>query len=130
MSEILKICGIAVISAVVSVVLGKDAAGIGTAVRIGGLILAFGALTGALLDVVRQIESLGSVTSAHEYILLMLRALGICVLCRICADICRDCGQTGMAGVVESAGKLLLVLMSVPLLEEILGYAALLGERM
>lgn len=130
MSEILKICGIAVISAMVSVVIGKDAAGMGTAVRIGGLILAFAALTGLLLDVAARIQSMGAATGAQGYVLLMLRALGICVLCRICSDICRDCGQAGIAGAVESAGKLLLVLMAMPLIEEILGYAALLGERM
>ena len=51
---------------------------------------------------------------------IMLKGLGIAVLCRICSDICRDCGEPTAAAGVESAGKIGLLILALPAVGEVL----------
>ena len=60
---------------------------------------------------------------------LMLRALGIAFLTETAASICRDSGEASLAGWVETAGKLEILLLSFPLIRTVLDtVAALLGR--
>ena len=53
------------------------------------------------------------------YLGVMMKALGIAMCSRICADICRDCGETAIATKVEIGGKVGILLLSIPLLQQI-----------
>ena len=53
------------------------------------------------------------------YLGVMMKALGIALCSRICADICRDCGETAIATKVEIGGKIGILLLSIPLLQQI-----------
>ncbi len=129
MAEILKICGVAVLCAVAGAVLGNAVGGISTAIRLAGLALVFGGVVAILTEVVSGIAELGVGAETAEYVSLMLRGLGIAVLCRICSDVCRDCGQSTVASAVESAGKLCMILLALPLVNDILGYADTLLDK-
>lgn len=60
---------------------------------------------------------------------LLLRALGIAFLTETAASICRDSGEASLAGWVETAGKLEILLLSFPLIRTVLDtVAALLGR--
>lgn len=60
---------------------------------------------------------------------LLLKALGIAFLTETAASICRDSGETSLAGWVETAGKLEILLLSFPLIRTVLDtVAALLGR--
>ena len=59
--------------------------------------------------------------SAHATML--FRALGIALLSQICADICRESGENGLAVGVELTGKVELLLLCLPLMEELLATA-------
>jgi stage III sporulation protein AD len=50
---------------------------------------------------------------------LLIKALGIGYLCRFASDLCRDAGETALAGYVELAGKVMIVVLSFPLLEQV-----------
>lgn len=55
---------------------------------------------------------------------ILLKALGIAFLTETAAAICRDSGEGGLAGWVEMAGKLELLLLSFPLIRTVLDTAA------
>lgn len=60
---------------------------------------------------------------------MLLRALGIAFLTETAASICRDSGEASLAGWVETAGKLEILLLSFPLIRTVLDtVAALLGR--
>lgn len=59
--------------------------------------------------------------STHGEIL--FKALGIALLTQCCADICRESGENGAASTVELTGKVEILLLCLPLLEEILSAA-------
>ena len=54
---------------------------------------------------------------------LLLKALGIAFLTETAASICRDSGEASLAGWVEMAGKLELLLLSFPLIRTVLDTA-------
>ena len=126
-NEVFRLCAIAVLCAVVGAVLGRTVGSIGVAVRLGGLALVFGvvaALLGTAVD-----TAYGWVTDGGaRYWSAMVRGLGIVTVCRICSDICRGCGESVAAEAVENGGKLPLVLVAAPMVEELIALAAELME--
>ncbi len=85
-------------------------------------------LTGILVLSVREpLAELRGIVEEHaisDYVAVMLKALGIAVVCGTCGDICRDCGEASIASCVETAGNLVILSLSLPLIREILDVAA------
>jgi stage III sporulation protein AD len=127
-AEILKICGIGVLCALAGALVGRAVGGISLAIRLAGLALGGGALVALLGEVIGHADSFGF-SGADEYMSVMLRALGICVLCRVCSDVCRDCGESTLASTVESAGKITMVLLAMPIVKQIIEYARQLLDK-
>lgn len=71
-----------------------------------------------LAGIVRRLSTLGGVSEGA--FTTVLRAAGVCLLTQIVADTCRDAGEFALAGKAELAGRVLLLLMMVPLFERIL----------
>lgn len=120
--ELIKICGIALLCAAFLMITKELKSGYPWAVRAVGIIFIAGVLViniGGLKNDIDGIFNLG----ATEYISVMLKSLGISFLVKVCSDICKDCGEGSLAFGVESAGKLCVVYMCLPLVADILGYA-------
>lgn len=73
------------------------------------------------IDLLKRLSSL--VGDSGKNIGILLKSMGICYICQFSADSCRDAGQGALAGKVELVGKLAVVLLCLPLLEEIINYA-------
>ena len=110
--DILKICGVAILCSVVGAVVGTLAGGISVAIRLCGLALVLGGAVALLGQVTEQLS--GFEGDAEEYVSLMIRGLGIVTLGRICSDVCRDCGENGVAAAVESCARLAVLLLAMP----------------
>lgn len=54
---------------------------------------------------------------------ILFKALGLCFITQIAATPAADLGETAIASKVETAGKLSVLLVSLPLFEKILGIA-------
>ena len=127
--EIYEICAIAVLCAIVGAVVGKTVGGIAVAIKLGGLCLTLGAVIVLLGEVVDGISGIDIGGSMGRYTEIMLKGLGISVLCRICSDVCRDCGENTVAAAVESAGRLTMVVLALPIASELVEYAVELIEK-
>jgi stage III sporulation protein AD len=64
-----------------------------------------------------------------EYMQIVLKALGICLLTQLASDACRDAGEQGLANKVDLVGKATLLTMAIPLFERVGGMAVALMER-
>ncbi len=61
---------------------------------------------------------------------ILLKSLGVAFVTEIAASICRDSGEGGLAGWVEMAGRVEILLLSFPLIRTVLGTVTdLLGGR-
>ena len=73
-----------------------------------------------LTPAVREITTLLSgVGLSQEYGLILFKTLGICFLAQFAADSCRDAGESALASKVELAGKISILVLSLPLFEDI-----------
>ncbi len=126
----MKICMTALVCCVAIMLLSGfgGASGISSVLRACGLALCLGGAAVLLGEAVEKISELSGLGDYSEYVSLMLRGLGICVLCRICSDICRESGQASLASAVETAGKLSLVLLALPIVSDILLFVGDLTE--
>ncbi len=121
-----RVCGVALICAFCALVLGDSQV---RTLRIGGSVLIFGLLLGLCIYGVQGLEELlrtsgqGEGGYASRAFSIMLKALGVALLSRFCSDICRDCGQVGAADGVESVGRVVIFLLSLPLFSDIIAYA-------
>lgn len=58
--------------------------------------------------------------SIASYAAPLLKALGIAVMTQCCAELCRECGEGAAASGIELIGKVEILLLSLPLIHEIL----------
>ena len=87
-------------------------------VGMGALILA---MLSPLITYLKELMIQSGIQSSHGE--LLFKALGIALLTQFCADVCRESGESGAASTVELTGKMEILLLCLPLLEEILSAA-------
>lgn len=87
---------------------------------VSSLFLAIYALDemGQIIDLFDTIESYSGIPGT--YIQILLKLVGISFLCEFAANVCKDAGQATMAKQVEMAGKLSILVVSLPILESLL----------
>lgn len=82
-------------------------------------------LTAALAfasPVIEQLESLFEKTSLDKaYFKALLKAVGICYMTGITADICRDSGEQSLASAAEIWGRMALLTLTLPMIDSLLG---------
>lgn len=118
------IAGAAIIAAAISVLIKQYKPEYSLAVNLGaGVIILLFVLVSAA-PIISELRSLIGQTGVNaEYIVILLKALGICFVTQLAADICRDSGAASIASKVETAGKVAVLLSALPLFERILGIA-------
>lgn len=71
-----------------------------------------------VFDAVHMIAARLSVN--NSYITVLIRIIGIAYLSRFGSEICRDAGQNVIAQKIELAGKIMIVVTSMPILTAVL----------
>lgn len=79
-------------------------------------------------DISTIFEALTNISSGVEtaasYIKLMMKVLGIVLITQFTADLCRDCGENALASQTETAAKIIVVSMILPLFETVIKIVA------
>jgi stage III sporulation protein AD len=118
---IAKVVGLAVLATVVLAVLRRERPEWGVLVGVAAgtvlLLAVLKPLAQVVVDLLR-LAALGRVQS--QYLALILKVLGVAYLASLAAQVARDAGEGMVAERVELAGKVVILLMAVPLLSAIL----------
>ena len=121
MEEMLKIAAVAIISAICAVVVKKQVQELGLvlALTAGALILSFALRA---MEGVRQLmDTLASLAGLSSSVLLpVVKTVGIAIVTRVAAEVCRDAKEGGIAAFVETAGAACALFVALPLLEAVL----------
>ncbi len=122
--EIVTIAGAAIIAAAISVLLKQYKPEYALLINLcAGIVILALVLIGAG-PIIAEIKSLVTQTgTTGEYIAVLLKALGICFITQMAADVCRDSGASSIASKVETAGKIAVLLEALPLFRQILDVA-------
>ena len=119
--NLIQILGICLIAAILAVILRENKyeyAIILSLVAGSGILIS---ILSGMLDSLFEIRSIISGAGIDSsYFLVAFKALGICIITGFTADLCRDCGQTALAGKAELAGRCAIFLISLPLLSSLL----------
>ena len=116
--SLFAIIGIGIIAALLSVVLKQHKPEFGTYIAlITGTIILIAIIreVSPVLDTIKEL--IESVSIDATYGIALLKALGICYVVQLAGDTCRDSGETAIASKIEMAGKLAIVLVSLPLFQ-------------
>lgn len=88
--------------------------------RFAGILILYGAI---ILFISPLVEYLGKImgnTVSEENIELVLKVLSIAYITQITSDICRDCGENTFASGVDTIGKIEIIILSIPLIDEVI----------
>lgn len=128
-----KLLGGAIICVLVTLILKKESPDSALVLRmvagVGLAVVCVGAMT-PVIEYARDIgESLGAGDTVSSVASVLLKALGVSLLTHICATVCRDSGEGSVAYYVELGGKIEIVILSLPLVKEIIDMALELIEK-
>lgn len=76
-----------------------------------------------LIEYVTDLISVNNIVY-DEYILLLIKVLGITLITKIASEMCRDSGSSVLAVSIEFAGKVMILLMCLPLFKIIVELAS------
>lgn len=112
----IKIVGIAVAVLMLSVILRQYNRNFSVLLVIAGTIIISFLIFGEIKDIFGVVSELSdNISGSSSYIKLMIKALGICVISQILADMCRDSGESALATEVEMSAKILIITIILPL---------------
>ena len=116
-----EIAALAVAAALCALVVRRGAEGIALALGLGAGALILGQVLGAAEAVRALMDELGERAGLSPAVLdPVIKTVGIAVLTRISAEVCRDAGESGIAASVETAGAVLALWVALPLLRAVL----------
>lgn len=122
--DIFLVCIVAIVAAVFALLLKKYNPEIAMLTATITGIIVFVAVLSSMspaIDFLKRLSSL--VGTAGENVSILLKSIGICYICQFSADSCRDSGQGALASKIELAGKVAVVLLCLPILENIIDFA-------
>ena len=111
---------LAVAGVTACVILRKWNADLLPLLRVALVVILVGVILSWATPLVAYLRDLTGISALSEYAEFLFKALGIAWLTQCCADICREGGENGAANGVELAGKVELLLLSLPLINNIL----------
>lgn len=119
--NIAGICILAVVTAIIAIALKQNVPQFALVLSLVTGVVILISIASYLPDFTEKLDLLMTQTGVDaEYSKVLLKAVGICFICQFSSDICKDSGQSALAGKVELAGKILILISSLPLMEEIL----------
>lgn len=118
--DVLQLVGAAMISAVLCLLLRQYKPEFAVILAIVSGASLFLAVFSGLQPVFATMTDLMNQTSiGNLYTEVMIKALGICYLVELAADTCRDAGQTAIASKVELIGRVSILLLALPMFQEL-----------
>lgn len=113
--DIFSLAGIAIICAMLCVIVRQYRPEAALGVSIAGGILLMGAAALMISPCVEALKELSARAEIDEsYASVLLKALAVCCVTQLAADICRDAGESALASKLEIAGRAAVAVISLP----------------
>ncbi len=122
--DIFTLAGLALVGGVLCVLLKQYKPEYAMLVSVCCGVLLFGGVLASLTPALQTVNGLMQKAAVGgPYAAAIVKALGICYVTQLAADSCRDAGQSAIAGKVELCGRVLILLLSLPLFENLIEIA-------
>ena len=127
--NIIRLCGVAIISVVAAVLVKRVKADFGAFVSIIAAVVIFGAAVSAVAPLTSYVSELAETSGFGIYAETIIKSLAVTLLAQTTGDICRDCGENAVAGKIEFAAKCAIMLLSLSVIKNILSLSAAVLEK-
>ena len=119
--NLIAVAMISVIIVLMAIKIKDMDAGYGVLLSIAGGVMVMYFVISRFRQLADSLDRLTSyVTVNITYIDVILKMIGLAYVCQFSSDICKDAGYNAIASQVEMAGKLSLILLSMPVLMSVI----------
>lgn len=127
--DLIAVAGIGLIASAAAVLLRQYKPEYAMVVSLAAAGLIFGLLVADLIPAFSMMRGLmDRVGFSGEYVRILIKCLGICFLCDLAGQICREAGQEAISAKIDLAGKTAVLLLTLPMFEQLLEIALSLIE--
>lgn len=119
--EIMNIVGLALVVTVFAVLLREERPEMALLLVLGFGVLVFIMVLGKMGAIISLFRDLAHKAEVDElYLVTLLKILGIAYIAEFGAQICRDAGEGTIASKIEMVGKILILLLALPIFTAVL----------
>ena len=119
--EIERIVGIGIIAVILSLILKSYRPEMAALVSVSAVAVLFLTVSPYLKSVLSMFVDLSEQTGIEmQYVIIVVKIIGISYIAQIGADICRDAGETAIGTKVELGGKIVITAYSMPIVYKLL----------
>lgn len=120
MIESFKICAVAILFTSLCVVIKHFRAEFIIPTRVAVTIIICGVVITLIDPIIEYFNTIMGQTLPLEYMKIILKSLAIAFIVQISSEICRDCGENNIASGIETIGKIEIILLSLPMINNII----------
>jgi stage III sporulation protein AD len=114
--NVTALIGLGLVAAVLSIILRQYKQEFGLYIPLIAGIIILTAVIFAMRPVLATVGNLMETTGMNNiYGQTLLKGLAVCYLTQLATDACKDAGETAIAGKLELSGKIAIVVLSLPL---------------
>lgn len=119
--DMIRLGALAITAALCVVVVKQKSQGIGIVLALMACIILMMSTMPAFEEIMQMIDELGETAGLSEVILApVMKTVGIAIVTKLAAEVCRDAKEGGIATFVEVAGSAAAILIAIPLLKMVL----------
>ena len=119
--NVVTICVLAIVAIIIITALKAKNSEIALMLSISASILILFSVISSFSQVADTINNIIAVSGiSTNYITILLKVIGICLLTEFTVNACKDAGSNSLANNVSLAGKILITVTSIPLYNDIL----------
>lgn len=123
--DIFSLAGAAVICALLCVIVRQYRPEAALGIGIAGGVLLMCAAAVMLAPTVEALKDLAQRAGLEDgFAQVLIKALAVCCITQLAADICRDAGESALASKLELAGRAAVAVISLPVFTELADIAA------
>jgi len=119
--DIIQVIGLAIIATVIIAVIKAQRPEIAIQISIAAGIIVFTMILGKISAVIELLNSFARKINIDTiYISTLLKIVGIAYIAEFGAEVCKDAGESAIASKVELAGKVMIIVLAVPILTSLM----------
>jgi len=118
-----QLCGIAICVMMFGILLKERQSEMAILTSVAGSVFLLTAIIPTLVPSITFITDAIQSTALSSYSAVLLKTLGVSYVIQITAEICRDAGESSTASKIELAGKAEILLLSLPIIKDLLTVA-------
>ena len=119
--EIFQIIGLGMVATVIIIILKGQKPEMAVQVSIVTGIVVFMLIVGKLSAVIALLDGfMSKVRIDNGYLITLLKVIGIAYIAEFGAEVCRDAGESAIASKIELTGKVVIVVLAVPIVTSLL----------